>query len=96
MLRLLGAFLVLLWSLNFVLPGAQAQSEMPHQTFSQTIKGDLLAIKGHTYVIRDISGRLVFLQVDKRTKQDRPLLPGEKIEADVIPGEVVVSLRPAK
>jgi hypothetical protein len=46
-----------------------------------TIKGDLLSIKGDVWVIKDIFGRLVYLYVDK---------------ADVIIGEKVVALRPAK
>ena len=60
----------------------------------QTIKGDLLLIKGDRYVVKDMSGRLVYLQVDKNTKRDRILVPGERIEADVIIGEGVVGLRP--
>jgi hypothetical protein len=74
-----------------------AQVEMSSQTISsQTIKGDLLFIKGDVYVVKDISGRFVYLRVDKNTKQARMLVPGERIEADVIPGERVVTLRPAQ
>jgi len=91
MFRLLTGFLVLLGSLIMVMPGALAQSEMsPH-----TIKGDLLSIKGDQYLVKDISGRLVYLQVDKNTKRERMAVPGEKVEADVIIGERVVALRPA-
>jgi len=84
--------IVLLFSLSLVVPIAMAQVEMS----SQTIKGDLLSIKGDVYVIKDISGRLVYLHVDKNTKRERLLVPGERIEADVIIGERVVALRPAK
>jgi len=84
--------IVLLFSLSLVVPSAMAQVEMS----SQTIKGDLLSIKGDVYVIKDISGRLVYLHVDKNTKRERLLVPGERIEADVIIGERVVALRPAK
>jgi hypothetical protein len=45
--------------------------------------------------VKDFSGRLVYLQVDKNTKRERMLVPGERIEADVIIGERVVALRPA-
>ena len=92
MVRMLGFFIVLLLSLNCSVSGLMAQSEI----VPQTIKGDLLTIKGETYVIKDIFGRLVFLRVDKNTKSERLLLPGEKIEADVIHGKQVVALRPAK
>jgi hypothetical protein len=84
--------IVLLLSLSLVVPIAMAQVEMS----SQTIKGDLLSIKGDVYLIKDISGRLVYLHVDKNTKRERMLVPGERIEADVIIGERVVALRPAK
>ncbi|MGQ0696560.1 MAG: hypothetical protein ACT4OL_13445 [Nitrospiraceae bacterium] len=89
-----GCLIVLLFSLSLslVVPGVMAQVEMS----SQTIKGDLLSIKGDIYVVKDISGRLVFLRIDKNTKRKCLLIPGEKIEADVIPGERVVALRPAQ
>ena len=51
---------------------------------------------GDVYVIKNISGRLMYLHVDKNTKRERMLVPGERIEADVIIGERVVALRPAK
>jgi hypothetical protein len=92
MSRVMSCMIVLLFSLSLVVPSAMAQVEMS----SQTIKGDLLSIKGDVYVIKDISGRLVYLHVDKNTKRERMLVPGEKIEADVIIGERVVALRPAK
>ena len=90
--RLMSGFMVLLCCLIILLPVALAQLE----TSPQTIKGDLLSIKGDVYVIKDISGRLVYLHVDKNTKRERMLVPGERIEADVITGERVVALRPAK
>ena len=84
--------IVLLFSLSLVVHSVMAQVEMS----SQTIKGDLLSIKGDVYVIKDISGRLVYLHVDKNTQRERMLVPGERIEADVIIGERVIALRPAK
>jgi hypothetical protein len=91
MSRVHSYLIVLLLSLGLVVPSALAQSEMS----LQTIKGDLLSIKGDRYVVKDFSGRLVYLQVDKNTKRERMLVPGERIEADVIIGERVVALRPA-
>ena len=92
MSRVISCMIVLLFSLSLVVPSAMAQLD----TSSQTIKGDLLSIKGDVYLVKDISGRLVYLHVDKNTKRERLLVPGEKIEADVIPGERVIALRPAK
>ena len=92
MSRVISYMIVLLFSLSLVVPIAMAQVEMS----SQTIKGDLLSIKGDLYVIKDISGRLVYLHVDKNTKRERVVVPGERIEADVVMGERVIALRPAK
>ena len=92
MSRVISCMIVLLFSLSLVVPSAMAQLD----TSSQTIKGDLLSIKGDVYLVKDISGRFVYLHVDKNTKRERLLVPGEKIEADVIPGERVIALRPAK
>jgi hypothetical protein len=84
--------IVLLFCLSLVVPSAMAQ----FNTSPQMIKGDLLSIKGDVYLVKDISGRFVYLRVDKNTKRERLLVPGEKIEADVIPGERVIALRPGK
>jgi hypothetical protein len=92
MARMLCYLIVLLLHLSVVVPGPMAQSEIA----PQTIKGDLLTIKGDIYVVKDIFGRLVFLRVDKNTKRERLLIPGEKIEAEVIAGERVVVVRPAQ
>lgn len=92
MFKVLGCMIVLFCSLSFVAPSAMADVV----TSPLTIKGDLLSIKGDVWVIKDVFGRLVYLYVDKNTKRERLLVPGEKIEADVIIGEKVVALRPAK
>jgi hypothetical protein len=96
MFKLIGGFSVLLCCLIIVMSGALAQPQI--ETPLQTIKGDLLSIKGDVYVIKDVSGRLVYLHVDKNTKRERMVVPGERIEADVdvMAGERVVALRPAK
>jgi hypothetical protein len=100
MARLLGGFMILLCSLIMVISVALAQSEISppqSETSIQTIKGDLLSVKGSRYVVHDISGRLVYFQVDNNTKRERMVVPGERIEADVMigEGERVVALRPA-
>ena len=92
MSRVISGMIVLLFCLSLLVPSAMAQGE----TSLQTIKGDLLSIKGDVYVIKDIFGRLVYLYADTNTKRARMLVPGERVEADVIIGERVVALRPAK
>lgn len=93
MTRLIGCLIVLWGSLVIVMPDAFAQPEMTPQV---TIRGDLLSIKGDEYLIKDMFGRLVYLRVDKHTKREHMLVPGEKIEADVTPGQKVLALRLSK
>src|SRR4029077_9978616 len=82
MSKVLSCLIVLLFGLSLVVPSAMADIE----TSPLTIKGDLLSIKGDVWVIKDVFGRLVYLHVDKNTKRERLLVPGERIEADVIIG----------
>jgi len=89
----IGGVIVLACSLVMFIPSVFAQPEpSPHTT----VKGDLLSINGDRYLIKDIFGRLVYLRVDKNTKRERMLVPGEKIEADVTPGQRVLALRLGK
>ena len=50
----------------------------------QTIEGEVLRINSDSYVIRDLSGREVRLHVDKSTKLDGNLTPGDKVVARVV------------
>ena len=47
----------------------------------QTIEGEVLRFEGNSYVIKDISGKEVRLQVDRTTKMDSNLTAGDKIIA---------------
>lgn len=58
------------------------------------VRGDLLTIKGDTYVVREISGVLIYLRVDKNTQRARLIVPGEQIEAQVSPDGYVLSIKP--
>jgi hypothetical protein len=77
MSRVISGMIVLLFCLSLLVPSAMAQVE----TSPQTIKGDLLSIKGDVYVIKDISGRFMYLHVDTNTKRERMLVPGERVVA---------------
>lgn len=59
-----------------------------------TVRGDLLTIKGDAYVVRDISGVLRRLRVDKDTKKVRIIIPGERIEVQVSSDGRAVSIKP--
>jgi uncharacterized protein YdeI (BOF family) len=50
----------------------------------QTIEGEILRINSDSYVIRDVSGREVRLHVDKSTKLDGNLSPGDKVVARLV------------
>ena len=62
---------------------------------SHTVRGDLLTIKGETYVIRGRSGVLMYLRTDKNTKKERLIVPGERIVVQVSPDGRALSIRPA-
>ena len=49
----------------------------------QTIEGEILRVHSDSYIIRDLSGREVRLHVDKSTKLDGNLAPGDKVVARV-------------
>jgi uncharacterized protein YdeI (BOF family) len=50
----------------------------------QTIEGEVLRIHSDNYVIRDLTGREVRLHVDRTTKLDGNLTPGDKVVARVV------------
>jgi hypothetical protein len=81
--------------------GAEISADMPMAVAQpaaspQVIKGDLLSIKGEVYVVRDIFGRLVRLRVNKDTKRERLVVPGEKVEVEMMPDGRALSIKPAK
>ena len=61
-----------------------------------TVKGDLLTIKGDTYLLRDLSGVLRRIKVDKNTEKERFVVPGEKIEVQVSPDGRAISIKPVQ
>jgi len=48
-----------------------------------TVEGEILKREGDTFVLRDLSGQEVRLQVDKSTKLDSNLTPGDKVVARI-------------
>jgi len=46
------------------------------------------------YVIKDISGSVMYFHVDKTTQRERLLVLEQKIEADLMPDVRFVTLRP--
>ena len=79
MSRLLTIIITVMLSVGSLVPFCAAQPAIP----LSTVRGDLLTIKGDTYVVRDISGVLRHLRVDKDTKKARLIVPGERIEMQV-------------
>lgn len=89
---LLTVIITVLLSVGTVAPFCAAQPAIP----SLTVRGDLLTIKGDTYIVRDISGVLRHLRVDKDTKKERLIVPGEKIEAQVSSEGRALSIKPVQ
>ncbi len=63
---------------------------------SQIIRGVVFSINGQVYLVRDLGGRFVRVQVDKNTERERMIIPGEHIEAVVAPDGHVISLKPVQ
>jgi hypothetical protein len=61
---------------------------------AQIVKGELLSINGQVYLVRDLSGRFVRVRVDKDTKRERLIVPGEKIEAQIASDGHALSVKP--
>lgn len=89
--RLLLIMMTVMLSMGTLVPFCAAQPAIP----PMTVRGDLLAIKGDTYVVRDISGVLRHLRVDKDTKKDRLIVPGERIEVQMTFDGRALSIKPA-
>lgn len=87
---LLTILITAILSMGTWVPLCVAQQDVP----PQTVKGDLLTITGETYVVRDISGVLRHLRVDKDTKRDRLIVPGEKVEVQISPDGHALSIKP--
>lgn len=71
---------------------ASAADPMPAQSkdplaapAAQPMKGELLRIEGEFYVVKDVAGKEVRLQVSKDTVLDARLKAGDKIDAQVLP-----------
>ncbi len=92
MKRLLTIMITALLFVGTLVPFCAAQPAIP----PLTVRGDLLTIKGDTYVVRDISGVLRHLRVDKDTKKERLIVPGERIEAQVSSDGRAVSIKPVQ
>jgi len=61
-----------------------------------TIKGVLTIIKGDVYTMQDLSGRFVQFRVDKNTQRERLVVPGERIEVQLSPYRLALSIKPAQ
>jgi uncharacterized protein YdeI (BOF family) len=53
------------------------------QALPNPIEGEVLKTEGDVYIIRDVSGKEVRLQVDKATKMDSNLTVGDRIVARI-------------
>jgi len=60
-------------------------SQATASTRSVTITGELLKIVGEFYIVRNEAGKLFRLHVDKFTKKNQVLKPGDIVEAQVTP-----------
>ena len=93
MKRLLTNMTTALLSVGTLVPFCAAQPAIP----PLTVRGDLLTIKGdNAYVVRDISGVLRHLKVDRDTKKERFIVPGERIKVQVSSDGRALSIKPVR
>lgn len=76
--------------------GTVAVSVAEVSTPPQTVKGNLLTIEGDVYMIRDVLGRFIRVRVNKNTKQERVLAPGEQVEARILQDGRALSIKHAQ
>ena len=88
---LLGLVMI---SLSYAAEPMAASSDMAAPG-TQAIKGDLLKIDGEFYVVKDASGKEVRLHVDKTSKVEGTLKPGDQIEAQASEKGHALSIKPA-
>ncbi len=59
-----------------------------------TIQGVLTIIKGDVYTMRDLFGRFVQFRVDKNTRRERLMVPGERVEVQMTPDHRAIAIKP--
>jgi uncharacterized protein YdeI (BOF family) len=89
---LLTIMITVMLSVGTLAPFCTAQPASP----TLIVRGDLLTIRGDTYVVRDMSGLLRHLRVDKDTKKERLIVPGEKIEVQMLSDGRALSIKPVQ
>jgi hypothetical protein len=81
----------------FIKAGKASPAQAPHQaTPSKTIVGELVAIEGQYYVMKDQLGKEIRLYVSRDTEMAGAFKPGDMIEVQTSPVEHAVSIEPAK
>jgi hypothetical protein len=75
------------------LPG---QNLPPPAANPERVQGEILKIESEVFVVRDVAGNEVRLQIDKDTKMDAVPQIGDKIEAQVTPQGHARIVKPAK
>jgi len=73
--------------------GIQSTKPQPDKILKNEVRGELLKIDGDLYTVKEMNGKEVRMQIDKETRVDRDLKPGDKVEAKVMPQGYIWSLK---
>jgi uncharacterized protein YdeI (BOF family) len=73
--------------------GIQGTKPQPDKILKSEVRGELLKIDEDTYTVREANGKEVHMQIDKETRVDKNLKPGDKVEAKVMPQGYIWSLK---
>ena len=57
------------------------------------VHGELLKIDGDLYTVKETNGKEVRLQIDKETRLEQTLKPGDKVEVKVMPQGNIWSIK---
>lgn len=83
-------------ALTLFLSGAVTDLAAQPSPGSTTIKGVLTSIEGDIYITRNLSGRFVEFGVDKNTRQQRLVVPGERIADQLSSDQWVLTIKPVQ
>lgn len=71
----------------------QSVKPQPDKILKSEVRGELLKIDGDIYSVKETDGKEVRLQIDKDTRLDPQLKPGDRVEAKVMPQGYIWSLK---
>ena len=73
--------------------GIQPAKPQGDKILKNEVRGELLKIDGDLYVVKEANGKEVKVQVDKETRIEPSLKPGDRVEVKVMPQGNIWSIK---